>query len=183
MFDIKLMNDFRKETSDETEIQDDVKRAWFVFLEEFVIGVSYQWQHYLKDIGNGGNGSFRGILTASDEAFTMWLLTHKFDEVNNDAIAIKNTSFDLWKKTRTKRNVGTHDSKWKLDDFVDLHVKTKKQRAEAVSNGIWEQIFFKQLFLLRSQSSATREPDSTSKRSVNDSNLLDDQDEIEDEEL
>ena len=122
-------------------------------------------------------------MTASDEAYTIWLLRNKFEEVSEEAIAIKKTDRETWKKNRPKRNVGSHDSKWKLDDFVDLHVKIKKSRAAQDSNNLWEGMFFQQLLLdSLTESDATRDPDSASKYNVNNSNLLDDEDEINDDE-
>jgi hypothetical protein len=183
MFDLKLIDGFRKESEDDAPINDDVKKAWFVFLSDFVTCVSYHWSHYLKEIKvDNVDPSFKGIMTASDEAYTIWLLQNKFEEVNEDAIAIKGSDRETWKKNRPKRNVGRHGSKWKLDDFVDLHVKIKKNRDAKDSNKLWERMFFNQFVHRLTDSEATRDPDSASKYNVNNSNLLDDEDEINDDE-
>lgn len=174
------MEKFRVDASNETEIDEDVKNAWFVFINEFVRCVSYHWTHYLKDLEVGvENPSFRGIMTASDEAYTMWLLKHKYKDVYSEAMAIKSTSLEMWLKNKPKRQPKSHDSKWKLDDFVDHHVSVKKKRANEQSNLLWEQLFFKRFLIKLKESGATKGPDSASKRSVNDTNLLDDDDELE----
>ena len=50
MFDIKLIEKFRFNVTQESEIEEDVKEAWFIFHNEFVRNVSYHWRHYLKNI-------------------------------------------------------------------------------------------------------------------------------------
>jgi hypothetical protein len=178
MFDIKLIEKFRFSVTQESEIEEDVKEAWFIFHNEFVRNVSYHWRHYLKTIRKGGTYSFHGIMTASDEAYTLWLLKNKYSEAEKEAKEIQQQGRELWMKNKSKRIPATHDSKWKLDDFIDLHFSIKKQRAVGESNAIWESIFFSQFFNSSNNDQGLKDPDSSSKRCLNEANLLDDEDEI-----
>ena len=143
MFDIKLLDKFRDiDKKDESSIDDDVKKAWFTFNKEFCRCVSFHWTNYLKSIERKENASFKGMLTASDEALAMWLVKIKYEEAKAETDYINEFGNDAWKKSRKKHKSGTHDSKWKLDEYIELHQSIIEKRSNHESNTLWEKLFF-----------------------------------------
>jgi len=143
MFDIRLLDKFRDNSfSDPGQIDAEVKDAWISFISDFCQCVSYQWAEYLKQVRKKENATFQGTLTTSDEAFTMWLLKVKYDDAAREAEEIKEHGANHWKKNKKRRKSGPHDSKEKLEEFVQLHYKIRDQRQNEESNKMWEKIFY-----------------------------------------
>lgn len=180
MFDITLMDKFRDPAIEsEADIEEDVKNAWCIFISDFCKCVSFHWTNYLKNIERKESATFRGMLTASDEALAIWLIKIKYEEVKAAADYIKEHGNDAWKKTKKSRKSGSHDSKWRLEEFIELHKSMKELRSNTKSNDLWESIFFDYHLNDTNTCSSVKEPDSASKKSVNECQLMDDADELE----
>jgi hypothetical protein len=149
MFDIALLDKFRDfdENDPLFSVSEDVKKAWFSFLYDFCPCVSYGWSTYLAHLNRDNCLPFFEFLSASDEAFTIWLLKIKFNRVKIDIQEKNNEVNKELEPTRKKRKTGAHDSRTHLDMYVDLyHHDVKPKLDNKASVEFWEQLFFSEFF-------------------------------------
>ena len=149
MFNINIFNKFY-EYDDEIEdfqVADDVKEAYFVFINDFCKLTSYAWSDYLKDLGDqSGAASFHNQLTTSDEAFTFWCIEMKSKGAEEDAKVILEKGHTEWEQTRKKRKTGYHESKVYYQQYVDCYYRVQQARLNERKYKFWQQIFFGKLF-------------------------------------
>lgn len=147
MFSLEMFKSFRQyEENVNFLVNDDVKKAWIVFINEFCRHVSYEWNEYLKNIMSKETSTFFGNLTTSDEAFTEWTITCKFDEIKTEASEIDLIGMDNWQVKRKKRKRGPHDSRQKMNIYFSIYNRVLKHRQNRDSNRYWQSLFFEQYF-------------------------------------
>jgi hypothetical protein len=182
MFDISLMDKFRDpETStDEDDVAVEVRNAWYMFINDFCTAVSFHWANYLKRVDNNENATFISRLTASDEALAMWIITVKFNEVNDHAQFIREHGDEEWRKKKAKRKSGSHASKSRLQEFITLHKRVMDRRSDASSNILWERMFFDTFLADRDEAeSPEKTVNSASEHDVSQFLTMDDDEELE----
>ena len=139
MFKLETMDLFRNEYSIGL---DEVKDAWYSFLKEFCALVSYEWSDYLDNLFTAENATFLGSLTISDEAFTEWTIHCKYEEMVTESESIASYGKEHWQATRRKRKRGIHDSRAKMNLYLQLYRKIEQNRKNHLVNKQWQQIFF-----------------------------------------
>jgi len=182
MFDISLMDKFRDPeiSTDEDEVTVEVRNAWYMFINEFCTAVSFHWANYLKRVDLNENATFISRLTASDEALAMWIITVKFDEVNEHAQFIREHGDEEWRRSKAKRKSGSHASKSRLQEFITLHKRVIDRRSDASSNILWERMFFDTHLADREETNSPEKiVNSASKPDVSQSLTMDDDEELE----
>jgi hypothetical protein len=150
MFDISLMDQFYQyDSHDNTfDVPDDVKNAYYIFINDFCTTVSSFWKHYLKNYcKESETATFDQRLTRSDEAYTFWLIKCLYDKCYQHAEYIKQHGIEKWnEKQKKSRKQGKHDSKAKIDDYIKMIKKLDAHRQNKEAYLYWENIFFDQHF-------------------------------------
>jgi hypothetical protein len=162
MFDVTLMDKFYTFSDDSNfDVPDDVKYAYYTFISEFCPTVSSFWKHYLNKFCKIESATFDQRLTRSDEAYTFWLIKCLYDKCYQHAQYINQFGRDKWlEKQKHSRKKGKHDSKAKIDDYVQLLNKIEKHRQDKKSYSYWETVFFEKNFE-DSSSESSEESDGT----------------------
>lgn len=154
MFDINFMQNFYlfEESKNENEppfaVSEDVKAAYYIFINDFCGNVSSVWKKYLK----GGfceyrdTASFVQKLTRSDEAYAYWLILCLYEKCEADAQFIKENSWDKWNKSRKKGKAGKHNSLIKFDSYVEIYNKISVLRENEKAYDYWQKVFFDKFF-------------------------------------
>jgi hypothetical protein len=93
MFDIKLLEKFYTLTANDSnnpDVDEEVKKAYLMFIGDLVPVVSFNWKQYMKSYVSGLSEPtyLKNNLTVSDEAYTHWLIKRYLpgiiDEVKNN---------------------------------------------------------------------------------------------------
>lgn len=143
MFPLEMFQSFRNYEEDANFlVTDDVKKAWFVFINEFCRNVSYEWNEYLKNIVNLETSTFFSNLTTSDEAFAQWIITCKYEEIKAEATEINIIGIENWQVKRKKRKKGPHNSRSKMDVYFSIYNSIQKHRRNTNANVYWQRMFF-----------------------------------------
>jgi hypothetical protein len=147
MFDIEVMDAFHWEIT-EGDVIDEVKEAYYLFIDEFCKCISYQWKVYLeKECKDPDKATFKSNLTASDEALTWWLVKCKYADAKKDAERIQEVGKEIWKEeNKKKRKEGKHDSKEKLPMYIDRYTAVTKCRTNDIAYKFWQDMFFNKFF-------------------------------------
>jgi len=155
MFSKGCLNKFRElENTDDPQVDDELRKAWYIFIAEFCRSVSYHWKSYLTKINNRNDATFKGNLTMSDEAFAMWVVYCKYDEAKEEAEEIKKMGIDKWKNSRNKKRAGPHDSKELIKHYIKYYDKLTEARSNKASDAYWQKMFFDDLFKEPSKASS-----------------------------
>jgi hypothetical protein len=147
MFDIKLMESFYTIEHTETVANDDVKNAYYKFVNDFCSNVSSVWKKYLKEqCLYIETATFVQFLTRSDEAFAYWLILCLYEKCAADALVIKTEGRHQWNQARKKGKAGKHDSNTKFDDYINIYNKVTALRDNEKAYAVWQQYFFEKFF-------------------------------------
>lgn len=151
MFDIECLNhfyDIKKEP--DSEVSDEIKAAYVVFLSEFCKYVSTFWCGYIKKERIKKviieNCSFQANLTISDEAICIWLIKLNYKTAYENSIDIARLGKKDWMKNRDKGKSGQHDTKIHYELYKNIFNKIKKGRKDEETYAYWQKTFFVGLF-------------------------------------
>jgi hypothetical protein len=163
MIDLKLLDHFYSyENSAAIEplissIANDVKEAYFVFINDFCTTISSTWKKYLKNYCNSKDtATFAKNLTKSDEAYCYWLMTCLYDKCIGEAEFIKKNSLVKWKQERKKGKAGKHDSVKKFDEYVSIYNKVSTLRGNEDAYKCWQTLFFDKFFVSSDEKSVNK---------------------------
>lgn len=144
MFDKEILEQFWKDPGTE-EIEQAVKEAYYVFIQEFCTQISSPWKNYLKNIKNVDTAVFKGNLTISDEAYTKWFLKHQWKEEVANAekyMELGAAEFDKWHKQNKRK--GEQMAKKHELDYITTYRVVSSCRGDSNLARLWETIFFQQ---------------------------------------
>jgi hypothetical protein len=151
MFDIECLNhfyDIKKEP--DTEVSDEIKEAYFEFLNDFCKYVSTFWSGYIKKDRvkhiKIESLTFQANLTISDEAICMWLIKLNYKTAYDNSIDIQRIGKKNWMKEREKGKSGQHDTKIHYVEYKTIFNKIKKGRKDIETYIYWQKVFFEALF-------------------------------------
>ena len=149
MFDISLMEEFYKYDAN-IEVSDDVKNAYFIFINDFCTMVSSYWKKYLRDhCDDREKATFQMQLTRSDEAFTYLVLICHYEKRVEDAKLIQQVGFQSWNEDRLKGKSGKHEIQTNRDIYVTMFNKITQHRSNQAAYDYWCNIFFDKYFELK----------------------------------
>jgi hypothetical protein len=152
MFDQAYVEQFYKEeiVTHPESIDDDFKKAYFMFIDVFCKATSQHWKKFVNDkLVLRSDGQYSPYLTTSDEALTLWLLQQEFNKAKEDADLIAKYGPEEWNKNREKRKRGQHTCLAKQTDYVALYNKISIARSEPLSQEFWQNQYFDYLFSTR----------------------------------
>ena len=155
MFDVDLMEQFydHEPENKDFDVDESVKRAYYVFIKRIATAISPKFQRYLRqDLGEKDNAVFAPHLTTSDEGFAYWIVQCKIDECKKDVKEINDLDGDLnrWselKGNKKGRKKGPTDSKVHYDRYAQICHKIRNLRKENKKGfDFWMKIFYDQLY-------------------------------------
>lgn len=136
MFKKEVMTRFYEYDSAPTfQVEEEIKKAYFVFIKDFCTCVSSYWTNYLDVVRVKHNATFDQNLTPSDEVYAFWWLSFNLD---NEVKLFEKEE----KEIVTKKQRGPHQSIDYQDDYARMYINLEKHRENSVAWKYWQSIFF-----------------------------------------
>lgn len=142
MFSIEMLEKFYDFKEDANfEVDDEVKKAYFVFIKDFCSCVSRYWRKYLEVIRVRDAATFVNNLTPSDECYALWYLKCNYEREEKIALYSKTHSKQEIKQFEKEHPKGVNHSIEYFNQYCDIFDKIEEHRVNAKAFKHWQHIF------------------------------------------